>query len=208
MPAEFSASRRPDRRYRVVKRLVLALIPAVSFLMFPLMALAEDQPYKTVVDGTVPKVNGLTIAGGTGGCDLLLQNLTGQTVTLFDMGKPAKAFTWASQPRGASPKPPIAAHLPANGIWPCASLPAVTEDQRWNHAEDTVLGWTVKGAAGAVTFVLSARTVYDPVLDPSAEWTFYLRVAVGALIVGGLLIAAPYLFKRRRDILGNSKNAA
>ena len=177
-------------------------------LLSPLAGLAEDQPYKTVVDGTVPKINGLTIVGGTGGCDLLLQNLTGQTVTLFDMSKPAKAFTWASQPRGASPKPPIAAHLPANGIWPCASLPAVTEDQRWNHAEDTVLGWTVKGAAGAVTFVLSARTVYDPVLDPSAEWTFYLRVAVGALIVGGLLIAAPYLFKRRRDILGNSKNAA
>jgi len=208
MPAEFSASRRPDRRYRVVKRLVLALIPAFSILMFPLAALAEDQPYRTVVDGTVPKINGLTILGGTGGCDLLVQNLTGQTVTLFDMSKPAKPFGWVSQPKGASPKPPIVAHLPANGIWPCASLPAVTEDQRWNHAEATVFSWSIKGAVGAVTFVLNARTVYDPALDPSAEWTFYLRVGVGALVVGAVLIAGPYLFKRRREILGNSKKAA
>src|SRR2546421_9520630 len=177
-------------------------------LLSPRAGLAEDQPYKTVVDGAVPKINALTMVGGPGGCDLLLQTLTGQTVTLFDMSKPAKAFTWASQPGGASPKPPIAAHLTANGIWPCASLPAVTEDQRWNHAEATVLGWTVKGAVGAVTFVLSARTVYDPALDPSAEWTFYLRVLVGAIVVGSLLIAVPYLIKRRREILGSRKNAA
>ena len=155
-----------------------------------------------------PKINGLTILGGTGGCDLLVQNLTGQTVTLFDMSKPAKPFGWVSQPKGASPKPPIVAHLPANGIWPCASLPAVTEDQRWNHAEATVFSWSIKGAVGAVTFVLNARTVYDPALDPSAEWTFYLRVGVGALVVGAVLIAGPYLFKRRREILGNSKKAA
>src|SRR2546430_16452912 len=170
MPAEFSASRRPGRVYRVVNRLALALAPGfLAVLLAPLAGLAEDPPYKTVVDGTVPKINGLTIVGGTGGCDLLLQNLTGQTVALFDMSKPAKAFTWASQPRGASPKPPIAAHLPAHGIWPCASLPAVTEDHRWNHAQDTVLAWTAKGAAGAGTVALSARTVYEPVLHPSAE---------------------------------------
>src|SRR5437899_13054283 len=88
MPAEFSASRRPDRRYRVVKRLVLALIPAFSILMFPLAALAADQPYRTVVDGTVPKLNGLSILGRTGGCDLLVQELTGKTVSLSDMSKP------------------------------------------------------------------------------------------------------------------------
>ena len=192
-----------------MKRLALALAPSIlAMLLSPLAGLAEDQPYKTVVDGTVPKINGLTIVGGTGGCDLLLQNLTGQTVTLFDMSKPAKAFTWASQPRGASPKPPIAAHLPANGIWPCANLPAVTEDQRWNHAEATVFSWTIKGAVGAVTFVLNARSVYDPALDPSAEWTFYLRIVIGAIVVGSLLIAVPYLIKRRREILGNSKKAA
>jgi len=192
-----------------VKRLALALAPTILvMLLSPLASLAEDQPYKTVVDGTVPKINNLTIQGATGGCDLMVQNLTGQTVTLFDMSKPPKPFGFVAQPKGASPKPPIAAHLPANGVWPCASLPAVTEDQRWNHAEATVVSWTIKGAVGAVTFVLNARSVYDPALDPSAEWTFYLRVAVGLMVVGSLLVAGPYLFKRRREILGKSKKAA
>jgi hypothetical protein len=206
MLAEFSASRRPDRRYKVVKRLALAFILAFPILLLPLTALAEDQPFKTVVDGIVPKTTGLTIHGSAGGCDLLLQNQTGQDVILFDLSKPPKPFRFAAQPKAASPKPPIPVHL--TGAWPCASLPAVTEDQRWNHAEATVVNWTIKGAVGAVTFVISARSLYDPALDPSAEWTFYLRVAVGALVVGSLLIAAPYLFKRRREILGNTKHAA
>ena len=160
-----------------MKRLALVFLPAVVILMLPLTALAEDQPFKTVVDGIVPKTPGLTIQGSAGGCDLLLQNQTGQDVILFDLSKPPKPFRFAAQARSASPKPPIPVHL--TGAWPCASLPAVTEDQRWNHAEATVIGWT-----------------------------FYLRIAVGALIVGGLLIAGPYLFKRRREILGNSKKAA
>ena len=189
-----------------MKRLALAFLPAVAILMLPLTALAEDQPFKTVVDGIVPKTPGLTIQGSAGGCDLLLQNQTGQDVILFDLSKPPKPFRFAAQARSASPKPPIPVHL--TGAWPCASLPAVTEDQRWNHAEATVVSWTIKGAVGAVTFVISARSMYDPALDPSAEWTFYLRIGVGALIVGGLLIAVPYLFKRRREILGNSKKAA
>src|SRR2546430_7099746 len=98
MLAEFSASRRPGRRYRVVKRLALALAPSIlAMLLSPLAGLAEDQPYKTVVDGTVPRINGLTIQGATGGCDLLVQNLTGQAVTLFDMSKPAKPFGFVKQ---------------------------------------------------------------------------------------------------------------
>ena len=63
-----------------MKRLALAFLPAVVILMLPLTALAEDQPFKTVVDGIVPKTPGLTIQGSAGGCDLLLQNQTGQDV--------------------------------------------------------------------------------------------------------------------------------
>ena len=36
----------------------------------------------------------------------------------------------------------------------------------------------------------------------------YLRIGAGALAVGGLLIAVPYLFVRRREILGSNKKAA
>src|SRR5438046_6508566 len=153
MPAEFSASRSPDRRYRVVKRLALAFLLAVVILMLPLTALAEDQPFKTVVDGIVPKTPGLTIQGSAGGCDLLLQNQTGQDVILFDLSKPPKPFRFAAQPKSASPRPPIPVHLA--GAWPCASLPAVTEDQRWNHAEATVGNWTINGAVGAVSVELT-----------------------------------------------------
>jgi hypothetical protein len=94
------------------------------------------------------------------------------------------------------------------GAWPCASLPAVTEDQRWNHAQGTVGSWSLTGTVGALTFKLNARTLYDPALDPSAEWTFYLRIGLGVAVVGGVLMAVPYLLKRRREILGDSKKAA
>jgi hypothetical protein len=36
----------------------------------------------------------------------------------------------------------------------------------------------------------------------------YLRYGAGALAVGGLLIAIPYLVVRRREILGGNKKAA
>src|SRR2546422_8824226 len=82
MLAEFSASRRPDRRYRVAKRLALALAPTILvMLLSPLASLAEDQPYKTEVDGTKPKINNLTIQGPTGRRDLPVPNATGQPVT-------------------------------------------------------------------------------------------------------------------------------
>ena len=58
-----------------MKRLVAALAPVVALLMFSASALAEDQPFKTVVDTIVPKTPGLTIEGSTGGCDLLLQKM-------------------------------------------------------------------------------------------------------------------------------------
>ncbi|TMC64994.1 MAG: hypothetical protein E6J16_05300, partial [Chloroflexota bacterium] len=71
-----------------MKRLVVALAPVGALLLFSVTALAEDQPFKTVVDTIVPKTPGLTIEGSTGGCDLLLQNQTSQDVVLFDMSKP------------------------------------------------------------------------------------------------------------------------
>jgi hypothetical protein len=191
-----------------VKRLACALAPVIAMLLLPLTALAEDQPFKTSVDSLVPKTPGLTIEGTIGGCDLLLQNQTTQNVTLFDLSKPPKPYLFRPQAKGA---PPIPVHLPAAGIWPCANLPAVTEDQRWNHAEVTVGSWSVNGNVGALSFKLIARTLYDPALDPSADWTFYLRIGAGVLVVGGVLMAGPYLFKRRREILGakgETKDAA
>lgn len=192
-----------------MKRLAPVLAVAALLLwLAQLTALAEDQPYRTVVDGILPPINGLNIQGTTGGCDLVVQNQTGQDVILLDLSKPAKPFRFAAQPKAATPRPPATVHLPAVGVWPCSTLPAVTEDERWNHAQVTVGSWTIAGAVGAVSFKLSARTVYDPGLDSSADLTFYLRVAAGALAVGGLLISGPYLFKRRREILGSGKRAA
>jgi hypothetical protein len=189
-----------------VKRLLLLLATAAVALVPPVSANAADQPFKTVVDSIVPKVNGLTIQGSAGGCDLVLQNQTGQDVILFDLSKPPKPFRFAAQPKTATPRPPIPVHL--TGAWPCASLPAVNEDQRWNHAEATVGNWTINGAVGAVSFKLVGRTVYDPALDPSADLTLYLRLGAGVLAVAGLLFATPYLFRRRREILGPRTKAA
>jgi hypothetical protein len=177
-------------------------------LLMPLTVLAEDQPFKTVVDSMVPKTAGLTIEGTTGGCDLILQNQTGQDVVLLDMSKPPKPFRFAAQPKASTPKPPIAIHLPAAGVWPCASLPPVNEDQRWNHAEATVGSWSVSGTVGALSFKLLARTVYDPALDPSSDWTLYLRWGAGLALGGGVLIAIPYLFNKRREILAENKKAS
>jgi hypothetical protein len=191
-----------------VKRLVVALAPVGALLLFSATALAEDQPFKTVVDTIVPKTPGLTIEGSTGGCDLLLQNQTTQDVVLFDMSKPPKPFRFAAQPKAATPRPPIPVHLPTAGVWPCASLPGVNEDQRWNHTVTTVGIWSLNGTVGALSFKLNARTLYDPALDPQSDLTLYLRIGAGALVVGGLLISIPYLLARRRDILGDSKKAA
>jgi hypothetical protein len=191
-----------------VNRLALVFAPLIALLLFPLTALAEDQAFKTVVDSIVPKTAGLNIEGTAGGCDLLLQNQTGQDVILLDMSKPPKPFRFAAQPKTATPRPPIPVHLPAAGVWPCASLPAVNEDQRWNHAEATVGIWTVNGSVGALSFKLTARTVYDPALDALADWHLYLRIGAGVALGGGVLVAIPYLFLKRREILGGTKQAS
>ena len=192
----------------MVNRRLLLLAPVVALLLLPLTALAEDQPFKTVVDSIVPKTAGLTIEGTAGGCDLMLQNQTGQDVILLDMSKPPKPFRFAAQPKTATPRPPIPVHLPAAGVWPCASLPAVNEDQRWNHAETTVGIWSVNGTVGALSFKLTARTVYDPALDPPSDWTLYLRWGAGIAVAGGVLVAIPYLFNKRREIFAGSKKTS
>jgi hypothetical protein len=187
-----------------VRRLALLVAP-VAVMLLPATVRAEDQPFKTVVDNLVPKTAGLLIAGSMGGCDLLLTNQTGQDVIFLDSSKPPKPLKFAAQPKAATPRPPTPVHLA--GAWPCATLPAVNEDHRWNHAEVTVGSWSLNGTVGAVAFKLTARTVYDPSLDPPAEWTLYLRIGAGIALIGGALIAIPYLIQRRREILGNSKKA-
>jgi hypothetical protein len=191
-----------------VNRLALVFAPVVALLLLPLTALANDQPFKTVVDTIVPKTAGLTIVGTTGGCDLEVQNQTGQDVILLDMSKPPKPLKFPAQPKLPTPKPAVAVHLPTAGTWPCSTLPPVSDDHRWNHAEATVGTWSVNGTVGALTFKLTARTVYDPALDPPSDWTMYLRYGAGAALVGGVLIAIPYMFNKRREILGGGKKAS
>jgi len=182
------------------------LTPVLGLLLFPTLAAADEAPFHTVVDKLIPTTPGLTIEGAQGGCDFVLKNQTGQDVYFFDQSKPPKPIRFAAQPKSAQPRPPVAVHLA--GAWPCASLPAVTEDQRWNDSPASVLIWSVSGSVGAVAFRMQAHTEYDPALDPSAQYMFYGRIAAGALAVGGLLIAIPYLLRRRREILGPQKKAA
>jgi hypothetical protein len=66
----------------------------------------------------------------------------------------------------------------------------------------------VNGTVGALSFKLTARTVYDPALDPPSDWTLYLRIGAGVALAGGMLIAIPYLFRKRREILGGTKKAS
>jgi len=63
----------------------MALAPTVLALALPIGAHAADQPFGTVVDGISPKINGLTIQGSAGGCDLIVQNQTGQNVVLLSL---------------------------------------------------------------------------------------------------------------------------
>lgn len=190
-----------------MKRLILACLPVVAAVVLQqLSAWADDSPYRTVVDGIVPNIPGLSIQGGQGGCDLVIQNQTGQDVYLLDQSKPPKPIKFAAKPKSPTPPPPIP--VPLAGAWPCTSLPAVTEDERWNHAEVTVGNWAVGGTVGAITFKLNARTVYDPALDPSADLIFYVRIGAGLLVVGGILISIPYLIRRRQEIFAAGKKAA
>jgi hypothetical protein len=186
----------------VTRHLCACLLTVVALLARPLPAAADEVSFRTVVDATVPATAGLTITGTQGGCDLLLDNHTTQDVILYDMSKPPKPNRFPAAPRGASPRPPLAVHLV--GAWPCVNLPAISEDQRWNHAPVTVLYWSLRGQVGSLAFQLRAHTQYDPELDPSSQWMLDLRIGAGALAVGGLLLAGPYLLARRRELLARA----
>jgi hypothetical protein len=183
-----------------MRRLTLAGLLAFLFTLVPNLAFADDPPYRTVIDGMVPAVKGLTINGAAGGCDLLLDNQSGQDVLLFDMSKPPKPYRYATPPKSATPPAPLAIHLVGN--WPCATLPAISEDQRWNHQVLPLLYWSLRGQVGALAFKLQAESDYDPALDPGSQWMLYLRIGAGIAIVAGVLFAIPWLLRRRRDILG------
>lgn len=181
--------------------------PAVGFLfgltlllLCPVTALADEPAYRTIIEGLVPKTPGVQIDGAVGGCDFLLTNSSGQDVVFLDQA--GKAYRYTAPKKGA-PVTPLPVHLA--GAWPCASLPAITEDQRWNHSRATVLYWSVGGSVGSLAFKLQAHTDYDPSLDPSSTWMYYLRIGAGVAAVGGLLVAAPYLYARRRRILAPAR---
>ena len=176
--------------------MAVACVPFLALLLFPLTASADNPPFRTVIDRLIPNTPGLTIKGGPGGCDLVLLNTTGQDIYLFDQSKPPKPIRFAAQPKSTQARPPVDVHLA--GAWPCASLPAVTEDERWNNVPSTVLIWSLGGAVGAVAFKMQAHTEYDPrsirwrstcsmggsrpALPPSAAccWLFRTWCAAGA----------------------------
>ncbi|HYM49954.1 MAG TPA: hypothetical protein VET65_05200 [Candidatus Limnocylindrales bacterium] len=187
-----------------MKRLLVAcLLPLLLLLVQPVAARADDgDPYRTVVDGIVPVTQGLSITGSPGGCDLLLDNQTGQDVLFFDMSKSPKTFKFTAPPKSNNSLPAVAVHFsPTLGVWPCASLPGITEDLRWNNRSATMLIWSMRGQVGALAFQLKAHTDYDPTLDPSAQWMQYLRLGGGITLVLGLLLGGPWLLGKRREIL-------
>jgi len=188
-------------RYRGVNRWAAAcLLPALLAGLQPVTALADQPPYRTVIETLVPKTAGVEVAGTTGGCDFLLKNTSGQDVVFFDLT--SKPFRFVA-PKAGTPPASLPVHLA--GSWPCAALPAISEDQRWNHTSVNLLGWSVKGQVGSLAFKLLAHTEYDPALDPSSEWMFYLRIAAGLIALGGLLVMAPFLYLRRRQILAPAR---
>ncbi len=175
-------------------------MPLVLLVLQPIVALADQAPYRTVIESLVPKTPGVEVVGATGGCDFLLKNTSGQDIVFFDLTN--KPFRFVA-PKAGTPPTSLPVHLA--GSWPCATLPAITEDQRWNHAQVTLLGWSVKGQVGSLAFGLLAHTDYDPTLDPSSQWMLYLRIATAVLALGGLLVMAPYLYMRRRQILAPAR---
>lgn len=183
---------------RVVRGIVVAVALAVAVGR---QVEAGSGPVRTVVDGVVPPVAGLRIVGDLGGCDLLVENSTGQEVVLFDQSTPPQPLRVAALAASA-PKIPVPVHL--TGKWPCAAVPRISEDHSWNHVPVTLLTWSLGGQAGRAAFQVRGRSVYDPELDPTAQWMLGLRIAAGVGVVGGVIIAVPYLLSRRRQILNGA----
>ena len=175
---------------------------ALALWLLPITAAANEEVFRTVIDGIQPPVPGLLTGEAFGGCDFTVANTTGQDVLFFDQSNPPKPTKVPSVPApkaGGPPLVPVKIHLA--GAWPCVKMPAITEDLRWNRAPATVLNWAVSGQAGPVAFKLNARTVYDPALDPVSDWLLYLRLAAGLVVASSVVLIGPYLYRRRREIL-------
>jgi len=168
-------------------------------------ALAEGTPYQTVVDKVDPAVDGLTIQGDDGPCDLRVLNRTGGDVLLFDLQhRPLTIHSYqaplAPPNAVATPRPePAQVHL--LGDWPCGQLPAVTEEQHWNAADSTLLTWTIPGWVNQRTFSIRGRTFYHAEADPVTLGYRMARYASAILLILALLFALPWLAVKRRRIL-------
>jgi len=180
-----------------MRRLLTALLGGGLLAMASTsVALAGAPPFRTVVDELTPAIAGLTIVGNAGGCDLLVDNTTGQDLLFFDQGTPAQPLKISAGPKGAA-RPPVPVHLV--GKWPCATLPEIGEDERWNRVTIRI-PWSLRGQIGTVPLQLRAHTLYDPSMDPLAQLLLGVRI-VGGLAVVAALWMVPYLVSRRRQIM-------
>ncbi len=185
-------------------RAALALSAALGLTSFS--AYADSTPYRTLVDKVEPAIAGLTIAGTEGSCSLLVLNRTAADVLLFDLANhpvtihPYKAPVTAPAPSGApTPVPePETVHLVGN--WACSQLPAISEDQRWNEENVTLLQWVISGSVNQKAFAIRGRTVYFAADDPATVGYRMLRYGAVVLLVLGLIVAVPSLAVRRRAI--------
>jgi hypothetical protein len=175
---------------------------AFALWLLPITAAANEEAFRTVIDGIQPPVPGLVIGEAFGGCDFTVVNTTGQEVLFFDQSNPPRQTKVPSAPApkaGGPPLVPVKLHLA--GAWPCVKMPAITEDLRWNRVPATMLSWTVNGQASQGPFKLKARSLYDPALDPVSDWLLYLRLAAGLVVASSVVLIGPYLYRRRREIL-------
>ncbi len=168
-------------------------------------ARAESTPYQTIVDRVEPAVDGLTIQGDDGPCDLRVLNRTGADVLLLDLQRrPLTIHPYhapLAPPNAVATPPPEPVQVHLLGDWPCGQLPAITEDQHWNSADGTILTWSVAGSVNQRTFSVRGRTFYHAEADPVTLSYRVARYTAAISLILGLLFAAPYLAVRRRQIL-------
>ncbi len=164
---------------------------------------AAAEPYRTVVDKVEPAIDGLVVTGAEGSCTVGVLNRTGADVILFDTAKrPLTIHPYQAPqapPNATLPAPqPSPVHL--LGDWPCGSLPAITEDQRWYEQDAVLLEWSINGSAKQRTFTVRARTLYQAADDPSTMNYQLLRYGALFALAMGVLFAVPYMIARRREI--------
>jgi hypothetical protein len=190
-----------------MKRLPFLLVFMLAWALGPgaVVAQADASPYQTVVDKVEPPIDGLTVRGGDGPCDLLVMNGTSTDVLLFDVARhplAIHAYKPPLTPPNVSPPPAPAELVRLVEGWPCSHMPAVSEDQRWNEVDSTLLLWSISGSVGQKPFFVRGRTVYHAAADPVTITYRVVRYGTALLLVGTLLGAIPYLAVRRRRIFG------